>query len=221
MGLPLAVLSRAPLAMPATSDDRKAAVIMLALAAAGLVVRVLLAPGEPAGAVGYRPVSQDRPTRDSVAAVASRLARPLARGERIDLDRAPAVELARLPRVGPALAARIVAHREVHGPLGSLEALDGVPGVGPALLEAVRPHAAFSSGRAGSRQVQQQARVVTLNTATAEDLAHLPAIGPTRARAIVEDRRRRGPYARLEDLLRVPGIGAKTIERLRGRVRVP
>jgi competence protein ComEA len=206
--------------MPATADDRRAAVILLLLAAAGLLVRLLLAPGTPAGSVGYRPIDRERPRQDSVAAAAGRLARPLGRRERIDLDRAPAAELARLPRVGPALAARIVAHREAHGPFGSLEGLDRVPGVGPALLESVRPHAAFSS-RIGARQVQQQPRVVTLNTATAEDLAHLPAIGPARARAIVEDRRRRGPYGSLEDLLRVPGIGAKTIERLRGRVRVP
>jgi len=207
--------------MSTTTDDRRAAFILLALAAAGLLVRVLLGPGASAGEIGYRAAPQNRPSRDSVAAAAGRLARPLQRGERIDLDRAPAAELARLPRVGPALAARIVAHRDAHGPFGSLAGLDRVPGVGPALIEAVRPHAAFSSGRSEAGQVPQPPRVVTLNTATAEDLTHLPAIGPARARAIVEDRRRRGPFGRLEDLLRVPGIGAKTIERLRGRVSVP
>jgi competence protein ComEA len=42
-------------------------------------------------------------------------------------------------------------------------------------------------------------------------LATLPGIGPSKAAAIIENR----PYASVDDLERVPGIGAKTIERLR------
>lgn len=133
---------------------------MLVLAAAGVVVR-FWQPSEAApGAVAYRAAGA-RPLRDSVEARAMRLARPLAKGERIDLDRASAEELARLPRVGPALAARLVAYREEHGPYGSLEALDRVPGIGPTLLAAIRPHAAFSAAglvstgsRRGSRPAE-------------------------------------------------------------------
>lgn len=128
----------------ASSDDRRAAAILLVLAAAGLVVRFWQAPGTAPGAVAYRGAGA-RPTRDSLEARAARLGRPLRRGERIDLDQAGAEDLARLPRIGPALAARIVAYREEHGPFGSLEALDQVPGVGPTLLAALRPHAAFSA----------------------------------------------------------------------------
>jgi competence protein ComEA len=70
---------------------------------------------------------------------AAALARPLQPGERIDLDRADVSEITRLPRVGPALAQRIVAWRSAHGPFGSLARLDSVPGVGPKLLDAIRP----------------------------------------------------------------------------------
>ncbi len=207
--------------MRATSDDRRAALILLGLAAAGLAVRLVLQGGGPPGAVGYRPAAEARPPRDSVALGAQRLARPLGPGERIDIDRAGAAELARLPRVGPELAARIVADRAERGPFGSLEALDRVPGVGPVLLQAVRPHAAFSGVATRAPASVQVPGIVTLNTATAQELAQLPAIGSARARAIVEDRSRRGPFRRLEDLARVPGIGSGTVERLRGRVRVP
>lgn len=201
-------------------SDRRAPLILVALLAAGLVVRLLVGAGAAPGAIGFRAGPAARPDRDSLAAGSSRLARPLGSGERIDVDRASAAELTRLPRIGPALAARIVTNRDAEGPFGSLEELDRVSGVGPALLEAIRLHAAFS-GLSRRATKPQPPGIVTLNTATARDLAQLPAIGPTRARAIVEDRERRGPYGRLEDLIRVPGIGRGTIERLRGRVRVP
>jgi competence protein ComEA len=60
------------------------------------------------------------------------------------VDQADARELTRLPRIGPALAQRIVAWRAEHGPFGGLGGLDSVPGVGPRLLEAVRHFVTFS-----------------------------------------------------------------------------
>jgi competence ComEA-like helix-hairpin-helix protein len=210
----------APWAVP-SSDDRKAALILLGLAAAGILIRAVVGGPTSPGAVAYRQVATTRPGRDSVAERAARMARPLARGETVDVDVAPASELARLPRIGPALAARIVAEREEHGAFGSLAALDRVSGVGPAVLEAVRRHVAFSGLPAPASETSQVPGIVTLNTASAQQLARLPAIGPMKARAIVEDRRRRGPFRRLEELTRVRGIGQATVERLRGSLRVP
>jgi competence ComEA-like helix-hairpin-helix protein len=128
----------------ATTEHRRAGVLLLLLAAAGLILRFWQSPATAPGAVAYT-APGPRPVRDSVVARAARLARPLGAAERIDLDRASAEELARLPRVGPGLAARIVADREEHGPFGSLAALDRVSGVGPTLLAAIGPHAGFSA----------------------------------------------------------------------------
>ncbi|HYT64186.1 MAG TPA: helix-hairpin-helix domain-containing protein [Gemmatimonadales bacterium] len=75
---------------------------------------------------------------------AAQLARPLLPGDRIDIDRADVSEITRLPRVGPALAQRIVAWRTEHGPFGSLSRLDSVSGVGPKLLDAIQPFVSFS-----------------------------------------------------------------------------
>lgn len=63
-------------------------------------------------------------------------------------------------------------------------------------------------------------RPVNLNTATAADLEALPGIGQVLARRIVEYRARHGPVRRLEDLLRVDGIGPRLLERLRPLVVV-
>ena len=57
----------------------------------------------------------------------------------IDPDVATAEELDALPRIGPALAARIVADRDSLGPFGSLEALQRVRGIGPALASGIGP----------------------------------------------------------------------------------
>jgi len=55
-----------------------------------------------------------------------------------NVNTAPVVELAQLPGLGPTTAARIVEHRETHGPFPSIEALLDVPGIGPATLEQMR-----------------------------------------------------------------------------------
>lgn len=62
----------------------------------------------------------------------------------VDVDRATAAELERLPRIGPALAARIVQDRTERGDYGSLQALQRVRGVGPAMTAALAPYVTFS-----------------------------------------------------------------------------
>ncbi|MHB1265921.1 MAG: ComEA family DNA-binding protein [Gemmatimonadaceae bacterium] len=66
-----------------------------------------------------------------------------ARPAAVNPDQATAAELEALPWVGPALAARIVADREAHGPFGSVEGLVRVRGVGPKLAERLRPLVTF------------------------------------------------------------------------------
>lgn len=57
----------------------------------------------------------------------------------VDVNTASAAELAGLPGIGPALAARIVAWRERNGRFGSAEALEAVPGIGPSTVRRLRP----------------------------------------------------------------------------------
>lgn len=54
---------------------------------------------------------------------------------------------------------------------------------------------------------------VRINTASIEELERLIGIGPVLAQRIVADRARGGPYRSAKDLLRVKGIGPKTIEK--------
>jgi competence protein ComEA len=78
----------------------------------------------------------------AVRAVPGGLAAPKAL---VDLDLADTAQIARLPRVGPGLARRIVANRDSLGPFGALPALSRVKGVGPATLERLAGLVTFSS----------------------------------------------------------------------------
>jgi competence protein ComEA len=57
---------------------------------------------------------------------------------RVNVNRAGVEELQTLPGIGPALAARIVAHRAAHGPFRAVEELETVPGIGPATATRLR-----------------------------------------------------------------------------------
>lgn len=62
--------------------------------------------------------------------------------------------------------------------------------------------------------------VVDVNSATEEQLVLLPGIGPSKARAILATRQRMGRFRRVEDLLRVRGIGRATLRRIRPMITV-
>jgi competence protein ComEA len=64
------------------------------------------------------------------------------------------------------------------------------------------------------------AGLVNVNTADSETLQTLPGIGPVIATRIIEYRDEHGPFATVEDLVAVKGIGEVTLEKLRPLVTV-
>jgi competence protein ComEA len=76
--------------------------------------------------------------RGTAAASASRDVGSASPRERVDLNRATAAELERLPGVGPALAVRIIAYRDSVGSFGSVDQLERVKGIGPATVARLR-----------------------------------------------------------------------------------
>jgi len=215
-----------------TAAERRALLLLLSLGLLGQGVRWWL--GRPGDAPGDVQLLAELPPRSPIAHRDSilTLSRPLGPDERIDADRATAEELARLPRVGLALAKKIVADREAHGPFGGPSGLDRVPGVGAGLLGALGPHLAFSgpSGQAAPApitSIQPLAPgvgpgpgLVDLNSADVASLDSLPGIGPSRARAIVRYREANGPFHAVQELARVSGFGPAALGRLQGRVTV-
>ena len=59
---------------------------------------------------------------------------------------------------------------------------------------------------------------VDINTATAKELSVLKGIGMKKAEAIVAYRNDNGSFASVEELLKVKGIGAKILEKIKPEV---
>lgn len=70
----------------------------------------------------------------------------------------------------------------------------------------------------GPPTAEQDTRI-NINEAGVDALVQLPGIGPSRAQAIVAEREKRR-FRRVEDIMRVPGIGRKTFSRIRQSIRV-
>jgi len=70
----------------------------------------------------------------------------------------------------------------------------------------------------GPPSAEQDTRI-NINEAGPDELVRLPGIGPSRAQAIIAEREKRR-FRRVEDIIRVPGIGRKTFGRIRHSIRV-
>ena len=86
-----------------------------------------------------------------------------------------------------------------------------VPRIGEAM-----PTVAGTGGAAAG----EVAGPLDLNTATLEQLDELPGIGPATAKAILDEREKRGGFRSVDDLLDVRGIGPAKLDAIRDLVRV-
>ncbi|MGC9320996.1 MAG: ComEA family DNA-binding protein [Kosmotogaceae bacterium] len=129
----------------------------------------------------------------------------------IDINVADALALQSIPGIGEAKAAAIIEFREHNGLIKNEEDLLQIPGIGPSILTEVLAHILPLPGceeQAGSNKVN-------INAADLEELCRLPGIGPVIAQRIVDFRKSFGPFRSYDDLIRVSGIGEKTVVRLK------
>lgn len=221
--------------------ERKALGMALVLVGVSLATRTFLTPdpGPVEGLDGIDPATDLEGVEEEVVSALMREQRaqtPLADGEQIDVNSAPEDELRRLPGVGPSLAQSIIDARG-DAPFRTAKDLERIAGVGevtarrlaPLLLfepPAPRPGVAGGSrsGAPGSAAAGWGAGCppgggrIDLNRADGAQLESLTGIGPALARRIIEDRRTNGPFETPEALIRVKGIGERSLARMADRV---
>ncbi len=66
----------------------------------------------------------------------------------------------------------------------------------------------------------EDAEMININTASAQELEQLYRVGPIYAVRIIEYREKNGPFEKPEDIMKVPGIGTKTFEKNKERISV-
>lgn len=157
--------------MPSTPAERRALAVVAAVAALGVVARVIksrharpaptaaevmaldaqierVRAARAAGKDGARPKRSSRATDVSESRtkqLPSQSKRDSTPRGLVDLDNATLAEIEGLPWIGPSLAARILESRERCGPFGSLEALTRVYGIGDGMSKRLAPHVTFST----------------------------------------------------------------------------
>lgn len=93
---------------------------------------------DPAGVNLARLVSDGEQLIVPLEGVAPAPGQPVAGDGRVNINTADATALDTLPRVGPAMAERIIAWREANGGFSSIEDLLDVSGIGDATLDGMR-----------------------------------------------------------------------------------
>ncbi len=61
---------------------------------------------------------------------------------------------------------------------------------------------------------------ININTASLEELQTLPRIGPAIAQRIIDYRKEHGPFKRIEDIMKVQGVGERVFEQIKDRITV-
>jgi len=135
----------------------------------------------------------------------SRYDAPSAPEKVLDLNRVDSAALEALPRIGGALAGRIVRYREALGGFVSTDQLREVWGIYPDQIDALLPRF----------RVAPDAQIrLCADTASWDALRRHPYIRAEGARAI-ERYRKHHPLASVEDLARAPNIGDSLLHRWR------
>ncbi|XP_032142689.1 endonuclease/exonuclease/phosphatase family domain-containing protein 1 isoform X2 [Sapajus apella] len=158
--------------------------------------------------------------------------------ERLNINTATEEELMTLPGVTRAVARSIVEYREYIGGFKKVEDLALVSGVGATKLEQVKFEICVSSKGSSAQHSPSSLRRdllaeqqphhlatavpltprVNINTATPAQLMSVRGLSEKMALSIVDFRREHGPFRSVEDLVRMDGINAAFLDRIRHQV---
>jgi competence protein ComEA len=147
----------------------------------------------------------------------------------IDIRSASKEELMAISGIGAKRAQDILNYREQH-PFQNVNDLLKVSGIGTKLYQRFYPDLLIfgdslavelsPSQPAGSSPKASGPALVNINTAGLQELCSLSGIGPVKAQAIIDFRNAQGAFDSAEDLLKVEGIGVKTLQKNLARIRI-
>lgn len=155
---------------------------------------------------------------------------------KIDIREAELRELIALPGIGEKRASDIIEYREKHG-FQNVNELINIRGIGEKTYLKIYPSLvvfgdsllvdskAKSSEQKPKQSEKKEAKSqdtspVNINNGSIEELSRLSGIGEAKAQAIIDYRETHGTFKSKEELINVPGIGAKTLEKNLDRIQL-
>ncbi|MDP3113773.1 MAG: helix-hairpin-helix domain-containing protein [Candidatus Cloacimonadaceae bacterium] len=157
---------------------------------------------------------------------------------KIDIRTATKEELILLPGIGEKRAADIIARRK-EKPFQNVSEIMDIKGIGQGTYEKMKPMLIIfgdseivapvakspSTKENGGTKKSTLSKadddsIVNINSGGISELTKLSGIGEVKARAIIDYRKENGAFGSIEDLVKVKGIGAKTLEKIRHRLAI-
>ena len=126
---------------------------------------------------------------------------------KLNINTASTADLTRLPGIGEVIAFRIVKAREAKKAFRDTQELRSVKGVSERVYEGLRNYVAVT----GENSLKVY---MDLNTVTKPLLLGISGMTENEARSILNYRKTNGPFTRVEELKRVPGIDDKRFREL-------
>jgi len=179
---------------------------------------------------GWNPLQASSPDLDSLKQVVKE-DKPL----QLDIRIATFEELLCLSGIGEKRAKDIIAYRETN-PFTSVNQIMNIKGIGAKTYAKILPdllafgdttNFKLASTPSSTSKIKnktsskaENTSIININTANLEELCTLSGIGEVKAQAIIDWRKENGSFANIEDLMKVKGIGPKTLEKNKDRLTV-
>lgn len=97
---------------------------------------------------------------------------------------------------------------------------DGIKLYIPFKDEQVNYQENLESAKQNSIFIQETNGKININIASVSELETLPGIGPAFSQRIIDYRNTNGPFAKIEDIMKVSGIGEKTFAKFKDKITI-
>ncbi len=199
-----------------------------------LFIAAILLMGNILDIVGWNPLQAEKADADSLYQVVQTDAKL-----NLDIRSASLQELMSLSGIGEKRAKDIIAYR-IKQQFRSVNELLNIKGIGAKTYAKLLPDLLVfgdssntelksvtstkkdkaANAKTPAKGKAELSNVVNINTASVKELCTLVGIGEVKAKAIVDWRSENGKFSSVEDFVKVPGIGAKTLEKNMHRLTV-
>ncbi|MBO5505359.1 MAG: ComEA family DNA-binding protein [Clostridia bacterium] len=134
----------------------------------------------------------------------------------ININTADEYTLETLPEIGETLAKKIVEKRTEMNGFRDIYDLTNVDGISRAVVTYISN--LITVDETETREEPENSNLININTASLNELMTIDGLDKGKAKLIIEDREKNGPYKSTRDIVRVNGIGNKTYLKIKDKI---